>query len=39
MAVEMLSYIERNSPIHRLTGVTKLLSFILWSTAAMDGIA
>ncbi|CCQ92491.1 ABC-type transporter, integral membrane subunit [[Clostridium] ultunense Esp] len=35
MAVEMLSYIERNSPIHRLTGVTKLLSFILWSTAAM----
>ncbi|KYG29490.1 energy-coupling factor transporter transmembrane component T family protein [Alkalihalobacillus trypoxylicola] len=35
MAVEMLSYIERKSPIHQLTGVTKLLCFILWSTAAM----
>lgn len=35
MAVEMLSYIERNSPIHRLTGVTKLICFLLWSFAAM----
>lgn len=35
MAVEMLSYIERNTAVHRLTGVTKLLCFILWSTAAM----
>lgn len=35
MAVEMLSYIERESPIHRLTGVTKLLCFIIWSSAAM----
>lgn len=35
MAVEMLSYIERKSPIHQLTGVTKLICFILWSTAAM----
>ncbi|KAB2335609.1 energy-coupling factor transporter transmembrane component T family protein [Bacillus mesophilum] len=35
MAVEMLSYIERNTPIHRLTGVTKLVCFILWSFAAM----
>jgi energy-coupling factor transport system permease protein len=35
MAVEMLSYIERNTPIHRLTGVTKLVCFIMWSFAAM----
>lgn len=35
MAVEMLAYIDRPSPIHRLTGVTKLICFILWSTAAM----
>ena len=35
MAVEMLSYIKRNSPVHRLSGATKLLIFIMWSTAAM----
>ncbi|MGG3854902.1 energy-coupling factor transporter transmembrane component T [Caldifermentibacillus hisashii] len=35
MANEMLSYIDRTSPIHRLTGATKLVCFILWSTAAM----
>lgn len=35
MAVEMLSYIERKSPIHELTGVTKLICFIIWSSAAM----
>lgn len=35
MAVELLSYIERHSLIHRLTGATKLLAFIFWSTAAM----
>jgi len=35
MAVEMLSYMERNSLIHRLTGVTKLICFLLWSFAAM----
>jgi len=35
MAVEMLSYIERESSIHRLSGVTKLIAFLLWSTAAM----
>ncbi|GAA0334992.1 energy-coupling factor transporter transmembrane component T [Bacillus carboniphilus] len=35
MAVEMLSYIERPSPIHRLTGATKLICFIIWSVAAM----
>ncbi|TYS31021.1 energy-coupling factor transporter transmembrane protein EcfT [Bacillus pumilus] len=35
MAVDMLSYIDRPSPIHRLTGATKLICFILWSFAAM----
>lgn len=35
MAAEMLSYIDRKSPVHQLTGVTKLICFILWSTAAM----
>ncbi|MBS4195635.1 energy-coupling factor transporter transmembrane component T family protein [Lederbergia citri] len=35
MAVEMLAYIDRPSLIHRLTGATKLICFILWSTAAM----
>lgn len=35
MAVEMLSYIDRKSPVHQLTGVTKLVCFILWSSAAM----
>ncbi|KRU17448.1 energy-coupling factor transporter transmembrane component T family protein [Bacillus pumilus] len=35
MAVDMLSYIDRPSPIHRLTGATKLIFFILWSSAAM----
>ncbi|MEF3086790.1 energy-coupling factor transporter transmembrane component T [Bacillus altitudinis] len=35
MAVDMLSYIDRPSSIHRLTGATKLICFILWSSAAM----
>lgn len=35
MAVDMLSYIDRPSPIHRLTGATKLICFILWSSAPM----
>ncbi|ETI70119.1 energy-coupling factor transporter transmembrane component T family protein [Neobacillus vireti] len=35
MAVEMLSYIERHSPVHRLTGVTKLICFMIWSSIAM----
>ncbi|QDP41069.1 energy-coupling factor transporter transmembrane component T family protein [Radiobacillus deserti] len=35
MASEMLSYIDRKSPIHFLTGATKLVCFILWSFAAM----
>lgn len=35
MATEMLSYLDRKSPIHHLTGATKLICFILWSAAAM----
>lgn len=31
----MLSYQKINSPIHKLTGATKLLFFILWSIASM----
>ncbi|MCM3005967.1 energy-coupling factor transporter transmembrane component T family protein [Priestia koreensis] len=35
MAVEMLSYIDRRSSVHELTGATKLICFILWSFAVM----
>lgn len=35
MATEMLAYIKRDSVIHRLSGATKLLLFIMWSTIAM----
>lgn len=35
MATEMLAYIERESFIHRLSGATKLLLFIMWSSIAM----
>ena len=35
MANELLGYIERDSFLHRLTGATKLICFLLWSTAAM----
>lgn len=35
MAVEMLSYIDRRSPVHALSGSTKLIVFLLFSTAAM----
>lgn len=35
MARELLSYIDRPSPIHQLSGITKLIFFLLWSTAAM----
>ena len=31
----MLGYIERDTFIHRLTGFTKLIAFLLWSFAAM----
>ena len=35
MSNELLSYIERDSIIHRLTGATKLICFLLLSAAAM----
>ncbi|RDW18816.1 hypothetical protein CWR48_09915 [Oceanobacillus arenosus] len=35
MAVEMLSYIDRKSPVHALSGATKLIAFLMWSSAAM----
>ena len=31
----LFNYIDRRSPIHALTGATKLLCLILWSTACM----
>ena len=33
--VAILSYINRKSLVHELTGTTKLISFILWSVASM----
>ena len=35
MNTEMLSYIKKDSPIHKLTGATKLIFFLLWTIAAM----
>lgn len=35
MNSEMLSYIKKDSPIHKLTGATKLIVFLLWAMAAM----
>lgn len=31
----LFNYIERSSPVHRLTGATKLVCLLLWSFAAM----
>ncbi len=33
--VNIFNYIDRQSPIHRLTGATKLVATILWTLAAM----
>ena len=33
--VAILSYIKRKSPVHELTGTTKLIFFISWSVASM----
>jgi energy-coupling factor transport system permease protein len=33
----MLSYVDRPSPVHRLTGATKLIVFLLWSVLTMAG--
>jgi len=35
MKVKMLAYSKQDSPIHRLTGATKLVFFVLWSVTAM----
>lgn len=35
MNSKMLGYIERYTPIHQLTGLTKLIVFLIWSTIAM----
>lgn len=33
----LFNYIDRTSPIHRLTGASKLFGLVLWSLAAMSG--
>ncbi len=33
--INLFNYIDRPSPIHRLTGASKLLAVVLWSVAAM----
>lgn len=33
--VAILSYLKRESPVHALTGTTKLLFFLIWSLASM----
>lgn len=33
--IAVLSYIRRKSPVHELTGTTKLIFFIAWSVASM----
>ena len=33
--INLFNYIDRPSPIHRLTGATKLLCLVLWTIAAM----
>ncbi|SFG31940.1 energy-coupling factor transporter transmembrane component T family protein [Sporolactobacillus nakayamae] len=35
MRMHMLSYIDRATPIHQMTGAAKLICFILWSVIAM----
>ncbi len=34
-AVKMLSYIKRDSPVHHLNGVTKLITFLAWTIVCM----
>ena len=33
--IAVMSYIKRKSPVHELTGTTKLVFFLVWSVAAM----
>ncbi|WP_458120758.1 energy-coupling factor transporter transmembrane component T family protein [Paenibacillus sp. Z6-24] len=35
MSTPMLSYTNLNTPVHRLTGVTKLVFFMVWALTAM----
>lgn len=35
MNTEMLSYIKKDSPIHKLSGATKLICFFIWTIASM----
>lgn len=35
--INLFNYIQRESPIHHLTGATKLVCMLLWSFAAMIG--
>ncbi|MEW4372276.1 energy-coupling factor transporter transmembrane component T family protein [Paenibacillus kandeliae] len=35
MSTKMLTYTNQNTPIHRLTGVSKLIFFVLWALTAM----
>ncbi|ULO08813.1 energy-coupling factor transporter transmembrane protein EcfT [Paenibacillus sp. 19GGS1-52] len=35
MKANMLTFTKQDSPIHRLTGATKLIIFVVWSVAAM----
>lgn len=35
--INLFNYIDRPSPIHRLTGASKLVCLLLWSLAAMSG--
>jgi len=35
--INLFNYIDRPSPIHRLTGASKLACLLLWSLAAMSG--
>jgi len=35
--INLFNYIDRPSPIHRLTGASKLVCMLLWSFAAMSG--
>jgi energy-coupling factor transport system permease protein len=37
MSVPVLSYIGRSTPVHALSGTTKLIVFLLWSVLAMAG--
>lgn len=38
MNTEMLSYIKKDSPIHKLTGATKLICFFTLDNSSYDNI-